>query len=79
MVPDETKLKLLASELLVNQDLSHEELCQDPKVVNEVLKQLTSHGLSMGCEKFEIPKAVTLIPELWTPDSGMHMPQITMS
>ena len=70
MVPDETKLKLLASELLINQDLSHEELCQDPKVVNEVLKQLTSHGLSMGCEKFEVPKAITLIPELWTPDSG---------
>lgn len=71
VVPDETKLKLLASELLVNQDLSHEELCQDPKVVNEVLKQLTSHGLSMGCEKFEVPKAITLIPELWTPDSGL--------
>ena len=29
VVPDETKLKLLASELLVNQDLSHKELCQE--------------------------------------------------
>ena len=25
----------------------------------------------MGCEKFEIPKAITLLPELWTPDSGL--------
>ena len=71
VVPDETKLKLLASELLVNQDLSHDELCQDPKVVHEVLIKLTSHGVRMGCEKFEIPKAITLLPELWTPDSGL--------
>ena len=51
--------------------MSHEELCQDPKVVKEILIQLTSHGLRMGCEKFEIPKTITLLPELWTPDSGL--------
>ena len=25
----------------------------------------------MGCEKFEIPKAISLLPEIWTPDSGL--------
>ena len=64
-------LRLLASELLINQDISYEEICIEPKVISEVLKQITNHGLSMGCEKFEIPKAISLLPEIWTPDSGL--------
>ena len=61
----------MASELLINQDISYEEICIEPKVISEVLKQITNHGLSMGCEKFEIPKAISLLPEIWTPDSGL--------
>ena len=71
IVPDENKLKILASELLINQDISFEDMCMDYKVIAEVLRQVTAHGLQMGCEKFEIPKAITLIPEVWTPDSGL--------
>ena len=40
-------------------------------MIKEVLKDLTNHGLKMGLEKFEIPKQIVLIPELWTPDSGL--------
>ena len=71
IVPDENKLKILASELLINQDISFKDMCMDYKVIAEVLRQVTAHGLQMGCEKFEIPKAITLIPEVWTPDSGL--------
>ena len=46
-------------------------LCSDDKVLKEVLKKLTSHGLSMGLEKFEIPKQIYLTSDPWTPDSGL--------
>lgn len=67
VVPDETRLRSLE----VKAGMTFEDLCSDDKVTKEVLTQLQDHGLSMGCEKFEIPKKVILIPELWTPDSGM--------
>ena len=64
-------MQIFFSELLINQDISFEDMCMDYKVIAEVLRQVTAHGLQMGCEKFEIPKAITLIPEVWTPDSGL--------
>ncbi len=48
-----------------------DSLHTDPSVIKEVIKQLTAHGLSMGLEKFEIPKQVTLLDEQWTPESGV--------
>ena len=36
-----------------------------------VLKELTANGLSSGLEKFEIPTALTLCLEQWTPESGL--------
>ena len=29
------------------------------------------HGIKSNLEKFEIPKMVTLVPEAWTPESGL--------
>ena len=46
-------------------------MCLDDKVIKEVLKKLTSHGLSLGLEKFEIPKQIYLTSDPWTPDSGL--------
>ena len=48
-----------------------EDLCSDEKIIKEVLKNLTNHGLSLGLEKFEIPKQIYLTTEPWTPDSGL--------
>ena len=46
-------------------------LFSDDKVLKEVLKKLTTHGLSLGLEKFEIPKQIYLTSDPWTPDSGL--------
>ena len=34
-------------------------------------KTLVSYGVKTNLEKFEIPKKVTLVPEAWTPESGL--------
>ena len=48
-----------------------DELCKDNEIVQEVLKKLTVHGKTNGLEKFEIPTAITLCPEVWMPESGL--------
>lgn len=71
VVPDESKLTSFASTLISKDGISYQDLCTDPKVVKDVLKDLTQLGLSQGLEKFEMPKQICLLSELWTPDSGM--------
>jgi long-chain acyl-CoA synthetase len=46
-------------------------MISDPEVQTAVLKELSSHGLKRGLERFEIPEALTLIGESWTPESGV--------
>ena len=35
------------------------------------MKDLISHGIQSGLEKFEIPKDIALVNEEWTPESGL--------
>ena len=50
---------------------TYEDLVEDKEVQEQVLKELYNHGLKRGLEKFEIPAALTLIGEPWTPESGV--------
>ena len=59
------------AEKLGKTDLARAALCNDPTINREVLKSLTSYGISVKLERFEIPKAVTLVEQPWTPESGM--------
>lgn len=52
-----------------NQNLQH--VCQDKDVTGAVLREIVQQGKSGGLEKFEIPGAVTLCREDWTPHSGL--------
>jgi long-subunit acyl-CoA synthetase (AMP-forming) len=52
-------------------DIELEDIVSDDTIIKEVLKQLTAHGLNMGCEKFELPKQITIVSELWTPECGL--------
>ena len=36
-----------------------------------VLREITNHGKTSKIEKFELPGAVTLCSEEWTPESGL--------
>ena len=70
IVPVKEALERLAKGMKKSQD-EFEEICKDNEVVQEVLKKLTVHGKTNGLEKFEIPTAITLCPEVWMPESGL--------
>ncbi|CAG0899945.1 unnamed protein product, partial [Cyprideis torosa] len=56
---------------VADDSLSLEELCQNKQVEAAVVKELQAHGKRASLQKFEIPSAVKLCPEQWTPDSGL--------
>jgi long-chain acyl-CoA synthetase len=64
-------LEDLAASLGKPSNLTHEQLCADPDMVKEVLKSLQEYGRKIKLDKFELPGALKLIPEKWTPDSGL--------
>lgn len=70
IVPDKARLEALAEKLGV-QGLSFEELCKNKDVTGAVLRELHTHGKRVGLQKFELPGAVTLVDDLWTPESGL--------
>ena len=55
----------------ITEDSSYEEVCNDPGLVNEVLRILALHGKKNGLEKFEIPTKLTLIETPWTAEMGL--------
>jgi len=71
VVPDRNKVTNLAAEKLGLSHLSFEQLCGDPEVKAAILKELVAHGRKACLEKFELPGALTLCTELWTPESGL--------
>ena len=60
-----------AEKLVIKKGMLYEDICKDSKVIKEVLKDLTNHGLANGLEKFEIPKQIYIETELWTPECGL--------
>ena len=70
LVPDRNKLTTLAEKNGIAAD-SFESVCADKDITKVVLKELCTHGRKAGLERFELPGAVTLCPELWTPESGL--------
>jgi len=49
----------------------YERLCKDTDVTKAVMKALTLHGRKSNLEQFEIPTNITLLPDTWTPESGL--------
>ena len=70
IMPDRNKLTEMAENLNIATE-SFEEMCKDTTLNAEVVKELQSHGKKVKLERFEIPGAVGLCPELWTPESGL--------
>jgi len=66
-----SKLHLEATGHQLGKVLNYKDLILDIEVQEAVLKELSKHGLKRGLEKFEIPTALTLIGESWTPESGV--------
>ncbi|KAG7578723.1 AMP-dependent synthetase/ligase [Arabidopsis thaliana x Arabidopsis arenosa] len=47
------------------------ELCENSEAVKEVQQSLTKAGKAAKLEKFELPAKIKLLPEPWTPESGL--------
>jgi long-chain acyl-CoA synthetase len=70
LMPNQDQLKALA----VKNGLewtSLDELCNNQQLEKLVLTELQKHSLKSRLEKFEIPQAVRLVPDVWTPDMGL--------
>ncbi|XP_023342990.1 long-chain-fatty-acid--CoA ligase 4 [Eurytemora carolleeae] len=67
--PDRSALTRLAGKL--GKSGAVEDLVNDRDVVGAVLRELMNQGKLMKLQKFEIPGAVYLCLEQWTPDSGL--------
>jgi len=70
VTPNEANLTR-AGEKYGKKEMSLEEMVEDKDLTGAVLRELVNHGRLANLQKFEIPGAVCLAKELWTPDSGL--------
>lgn len=70
VVPSPPQLEDLASRAGIS-DQTFEQLCANAAVEKAVIKELEEHGKKSKLEKFEIPAAVKLCTEVWSPDMGL--------
>ncbi|XP_057705721.1 long-chain-fatty-acid--CoA ligase 4 isoform X3 [Corythoichthys intestinalis] len=69
VVPNQKKLMELAKQggLLA----PWEEICTNPKMETEVLREIKEVAAKIKLQRFEIPTKVHLSPEPWTPETGL--------
>lgn len=72
VVPVQSVLEKLAmNNDITETNMSLGELCADKRVIAAVLKELQLHARRCGLSRWEIPAALHLSKELWTPDTGL--------
>ena len=69
IVPSNINIEKIANTL--GKELPYHALLRDTDIQNHTLKELIAHGTQNGLKKFEIPQAITLVQEEWTPESGL--------
>ncbi|XP_055802430.1 long chain acyl-CoA synthetase 8-like [Solanum dulcamara] len=70
VVPSQKVLEKWAQENGVEHS-AFSDLCNKVEAVNEVQQSLSKVGKAARLDKFEIPAKIKLIPEPWTPESGL--------
>ncbi|KAG2719607.1 hypothetical protein I3760_03G273700 [Carya illinoinensis] len=70
VVPSRQVLEKWAQQAGINyKDFS--ELCDKAEIASEVQQSLSKVGKTAKLDKFEIPAKIKLLPEPWTPESGL--------
>lgn len=69
VVPNEKVLGELAVSLGVTGEF--EALCSNKVIEKAVLKELAEHAKKSRLAKFEVPAAITLCKDVWSPDMGL--------
>lgn len=70
IVPNQKHLEELAIKNGLT-NLKFEELCASPVMEKAVIKEIEEHAKKCKLHKFEVPAAVTLCKEVWSPDMGL--------
>ncbi|OAD57993.1 Long-chain-fatty-acid--CoA ligase 3 [Eufriesea mexicana] len=70
VVPNHYYLEQIANNLGIS-GKSLEELCNNPEIEKAVLQELVEQAKKSKLQRFEIPGAIKLCPEQWTPDMGL--------
>lgn len=71
VVPAPGRLDKVAEKVGINNAVDNNALCEDERVKAQVLKEINAHGKKTGLSRWEIPAAISLTLEPWTPDSGL--------
>lgn len=72
VVPSSDYLRKIASTVSKSESCSsYEDLCNDPGIIEAVLVELQTHGRNQKLSRIEIPTALYLSSEAWTPDNGL--------
>lgn len=67
--PNEKALSELATSLSISGEF--ETLCSNKIIEKAVLKELVEHSKKSRLAKFEVPAAITLCKDVWSPDMGL--------
>lgn len=70
IVPNPHQLEDVAARVGI-QNMDFEQLCENPVVEKAVVKEIAEHARKCKLEKFEVPAAVKLCTEVWSPDMGL--------
>jgi len=70
VVPNQHQLIQLAESIGVG-DKCFKELCSSQIMEKAILKKIGEHASKRKLQKFEVPMAVTLCNEVWSPDMGL--------
>ncbi|XP_047319725.1 long chain acyl-CoA synthetase 8-like [Impatiens glandulifera] len=70
VVPSHPTLEKWAKEASIDYK-EFAELCDKVEAVNAVMQSISKVGKGAKLDKFEIPSKIKLIPEPWTPESGL--------
>lgn len=70
VVPNQHYLEEIADNLNIS-GKSFEELCSNPEIEKAVLQELVEQAKKCKLQRFEIPGAVKLCAEQWSPDMGL--------
>ncbi|XP_050438693.1 fatty acid CoA ligase Acsl3-like [Adelges cooleyi] len=73
VVPNSSHLLDVATKLGIEdaKNINPEELYANPRLVKALLDELTAYGKKNKLERFEIPTAIKICTEIWTPDNGL--------
>ncbi|XP_026530411.1 long-chain-fatty-acid--CoA ligase 4 isoform X1 [Notechis scutatus] len=69
VVPNQKKLMALAEQRGMSDNWIN--ICNNPVMESEVLKEIKDMANKMKLERFEVPIKVRLSPEPWTPETGL--------